>query len=122
MEKLKKITALLLTAALLLGLAACGGPTYDESLLGVYTCYAVEMMGYNMPADEVLSETSTLELKQGGKGNMNVEGESGSIKYTLDGENITVEIEGETAKGTPKEGVIDIEIMEMHMFFIQEGK
>ncbi len=122
MKKLKKITALLLTAALLLGLTACGGPTYDESLLGVYTCYAVEMMGYNMPADEVLSEASTLELKQGGKGNMNVEGESGSIKYTLDGENITVEIEGETAKGTLKEGVIDIEIMEMHMFFIQEGK
>lgn len=122
MEKMTKITALLLTVALLLGLAACGVPTYDESLLGVYTCYAVELMGYNMVADEVLSATSTLELKQGGKGNMSVEGESASIKYTLEGENITVEIEGETAKGTLKEGVIDIEIMEMHMFFIQEGK
>lgn len=122
MEKMTKITALLLTVALLLGLAACGGPTYDESLLGVYTCYAVELMGYNMAADEVLSATSTLELKQGGKGTISVEGESASIKYTLDGENITVEIEDETAKGTLKEGVIDIEIMEMHMFFIQEGK
>lgn len=122
MKRFKKITAVLLTAALLLGLAACGGPTYDEELLGVYTCYAVEMMGYEMSADEVLSEESTVELKQGGKGNMSVEGESDSMKYTLDGENITIEIEGETAVGTLKDGILDIEIMELHMFFVQEGR
>lgn len=119
---MKKLLSILLTLALALSLCACGGPQYDESLMGVYTCYAVEMLGIEMKADEVLSQTSTLELKQGGKGKMNIEGTSGSVKYTLDGETITVDIDGETATGTLKDGVLHIEIMNMNMYFIQEGK
>ena len=119
---MKRLLSALLTMAMLLGLCACGGPKYDESLLGTYTCYAVEMLGVEMEADEVLSQAATLELKQGGKGKMNIEGSSGSIKYTLDGENITVDVSGETATGTLKDGVLHIEIMSMNMYFIQEGK
>ena len=119
---MKKLISILLTLAMALSLCACGGPKYDESLLGVYTCYAVEMLGVEMKADEVLSQTSTLELKQGGKGKMDIEGTTGSVKYTLDGENITVDIDGETATGTLKDGVLHIEIMSMDMYFIQEGK
>lgn len=117
-----RILALLLALAMVLGLCACGGPTYDESLLGIYTCYAIEVMGFKLSAEDVLTEPATLELKQGGKGKIGIEGESGSIKYTLEGDAITVEIEGETAEGTLKDGVIDIEILSMHMFFIQDGK
>lgn len=120
--KKSRILALLLVLAMVLGLCACGGPTYDESLLGVYTCYAIEVMGFKLSAEDVLTESATLELKQGGKGSIYIEGESGSIKYTLEGEAITVEIEGETATGTLKDGVIDIEILSMRMFFIQEGR
>ncbi len=119
---MKRVLSALLTVAMLLGLCACGGPTYDESLLGVYTCYAVEMLGVEMKADEVLSSTSTLELKQGGKGKMSIEGTTGSIKYTLSGEDITVDVDDETAKGTLKDGVLHIELMGMNMYFIQEGK
>ena len=119
---MKKLISILLTLAMALSLCACGGPKYDESLLGVYTCYAVEMLGIEMKADEVLSQTSTLELKQGGKAKMNIEGTSGSVKYTLDGETITMDIDGETATGTLKDGVLNIEIMSMNMYFIQEGK
>lgn len=120
--KKSRILALLLVLAMVLGLCACGGPTYDESLLGVYTCYAIEVMGFKLSAEDVLTESATLELKQGGKGNIYIEGESGSIKYTLEGEAITVDIDSETAEGTLKDGVIDIEIIGMHMYFIQEGK
>ena len=119
---MKKLISILLTLAMALSLCACGGPKYDESLMGVYTCYAVEMLGIEMKADEVLSQTSTLELKQGGKAKMNIEGTSGSVKYTLDGETITMDIDGETATGTLKDGVLNIEIMSMNMYFIQEGK
>ena len=119
---MKKLISILLTLAMALSLCACGGPKYDESLMGVYTCYAVEMLGLEMKADEVLSQTSTLELKQGGKAKMNIEGTSGSVKYTLDGETITMDIDGETATGTLKDGVLNIEIMSMNMYFIQEGK
>lgn len=119
---MKKLLSILLTLAMALSLCACGGPKYDESLLGIYTCYAVEVLGVEMKADEVLSQTSTLELKQGGKGKMDIEGTTGSIKYTLDGENITVDIDSETATGTLKDGVLHIEIMSMDMYFIQEGK
>lgn len=119
---MKKLLSVLLTLAMALGLCACGGPKYDESLMGVYTCYAVEMLGIEMKADEVLSQTSTLELKQGGKGKMNIEGTTGAVKYTLDGETITMDIDGETATGTLKDGILHIEIMSMDMYFIQEGK
>ncbi len=119
---MKKLISILLTLAMALGLCACGGPKYDKSRMGVYTCYAVEMLGIEMKADEVLSQTSTLELKQGGKAKMNIEGTSGSVKYTLDGETITMDIDGETATGTLKDGVLNIEIMSMNMYFIQEGK
>ena len=120
--KKQRILVWLLALAMVLGLCACGGPTYDESLLGVYTCYGLEVMGYQLAAEDVLTQTATLELKQGGKGEIHIEGESDSIQYTLDGEAITVEIEGETATGTLKDGIIDIEILSMHMFFVQEGK
>ena len=105
---MKKLISILFTLAMAVGLCACGGLKYDESLMVVYTCYAVEMLGVEMKADEVLSQTSTLELKQGGKGKMNIEGTTGSIKYTLDGENITVDIDGETATGTLKDSILHI--------------
>ena len=116
---MKKLISILLTLAMALSLCACGGPKYDETLMGVYTCYAVEMLGIEMKADEVLSQTSTLELKQGGKAKMNIEGTSGSVKYTLDGETITMDIDGETATGTLKDGVLNIEIMSMNMYFFE---
>ena len=36
---MKKLISILLTLAMALSLCACGGPKYDESLMGVYTCF-----------------------------------------------------------------------------------
>ena len=45
---MKKLISILLTLAMALSLCACGGPKYDESLMGVYTCYAVEILGIDL--------------------------------------------------------------------------
>lgn len=118
---MKKLIAILLSAAMLLGLCACGGPTYDEALLGVYTCYAGEAMGVKMDAAELWDDVCTIELKQGGKGKVHMDGDDYSMKYTLAGETITIEVDGETGSGTLKDGLMEVEILDLKLFLAKEG-
>lgn len=118
---MKKWIAMLLSAAMLLGLCACGGPTYDEALLGVYTCYAGESMGVKMDAAELWDDVCTIELKQGGKGKVHMDGDDYSMKYTLDGEAITIEVDDETGSGTLKDGLMEVEILELKLYLAKEG-
>ncbi len=119
---MKKMIAMLLAVVMVLSLCACGGgKEYDEALLGVYTCYEIEAIGYAMSPDEVWSDTCTFELKQGGKGSIHIDGEDASLKYDIVGESIEVKVEGETATGSLVDGIIEIELMGLTMRLAQEG-
>ena len=118
---MKRWTVTLLVLAMMLSMAACGGTKYDEALMGVYTCYAVETLGVQMPDEEVLTDTATMELKQGGKGKIHLEGEDGAFTYTLTGSALAVEVDGEKGSGTLKDGILTLEILGMTMYFAQEG-
>lgn len=118
---MKKWIAILLAAVITLGLCACGGPTYDEALMGVYTCYAGEAMGVKMDAADLFDDDCTIELKQGGKGKMHMDGDDYSLKYTLDGETINIEVDGETGSGTLKDGLMEVEVLELKLYLAKEG-
>lgn len=118
---MKRWTAMVLVLVMVLTMAACGGAKYDEALMGVYTCYAVETLGVQMPDEEVLTDTATMELKQGGKGKIHLEGEDGAFTYTLTGAALAVEVDGEKGSGTLKDGILTLEILGMTMYFAQEG-
>lgn len=118
---MKKMIAMLLAVVMILSLCACGGKEYDEALLGVYTCYEIEAMGYAMSPDEVWGDTCTIELKQGGKGTMHIDGADASVKYDIVGESIEVKVEGETTTGSLVDGIIEIELMGLTMRLAQEG-
>lgn len=120
-KDMKKWMAMLLALAMLWTMTACGGARYDEALMGLYTCYAVEALGVQMPDEDVLTDTATMELRQGGKGRMHLEGEDGAFTYTLTGAVLSVEVDGEKGSGTLKDGILTLEILGMTMYFVQEG-
>lgn len=74
-------------------LSACGGGgRADAEYEGKYISVAAEAIGVTLTGDDVSG--FGLELNSNGKGKMSVEGESHSIKWTNDDENITVSLEG----------------------------
>ena len=108
---MKRILAILLTLAMLLSLAACGGG--DDPNAGVYTGTKAEMMGMEMSMDEIYAGENSLQLKSGGKGTITLEGDSFGLKWALDGESLTLTIDGVDCTGTLKNGVIKIDFMNM---------
>jgi hypothetical protein len=118
---MKKIIAFLLTLAMLLSLAACGDKESDPDA-GVYICTTAEMMGMQMPIEEIYEGENSLELKSGGKGTLTLEGDSYKVKWELDGTELTVTVDGEESVGSLKNGVIEIDMMGMGLVltFVKE--
>lgn len=107
----KKISALLLVLCMAAGLAACGGGggTAAESspYAGKYISVAGEMLGIVLSGDDISG--FSLELKDGGKGTLDADGTSDSIKWSEAEGKLTIEVEGETIEGTFGEDTIVFE-------------
>ena len=119
---MKRTLAILLVLTMLLSLAACGGKD-DDPNAGVYICSTAEMMGTVLPIGEIYEGENSLELKSGGKGTLTLEGDDFKIKWELDGTELTVNVDGEDCVGTLKQGVIEIDFMNMGLIltFVKEG-
>ena len=118
---MKRSLCLLVALLALFALVACGSGEADPNA-GVYVCTSIEMMGMEVSPDSVFENGSTLELKSGGKGTVNMDGKKASAKWTLDGTNISVVIEGATSEGTLIDGTIRIDMMGtgMEMIYVLE--
>jgi hypothetical protein len=118
---MKKIIALLLAVVMLLSLAACGGEPDPNA--GKYLGVRGEMNGVILTMEELYPGESYLELKDGGKGKLVLEGDAFNITWKLDGENFTMDIEGDACDGTLKDGVVIFDFMNMGMLltFALEG-
>ena len=102
---MKKILTLLLSVAMLLTLAACGGGEPDPNA-GMYLGVSGEMSGITLTMEELFPGESYLELKDGGKADLVLEGDKIPGKWTLEGEDFNLVVEGEDCPGTLKDGVI----------------
>ena len=120
---MKKIMALLLTLAMLLSLAACGGSAEEDPNAGKYLGTTAKALGMTMEMSEVYPGETWVELKSGGKGTIMLDGDDFSMKWTLEGETITITIEGVDSVGTLADGVITVDLMNMgvEMSFLKEG-
>ena len=118
---MKKFFALLLAFTMLFSMTACGGGE-DDPHAGIYIGTTAEMLDMEMPMSEIYAGENYLELKTGGKGSLVLEGDSFKVKWNLNGTELTVTIEGEDSVGTMKNGVIDIDFMNMGMIltFVKE--
>ena len=116
--RMKKLLLLLMMVSLMiLPLAACGGggsssggdgeAAEADPLLGVYNSVAGEMMGVTLTGDDISG--FSVELKEGGKASLDVEGSSAKGTYTMDGDTITLSVEGEELTGTVANDVMIFE-------------
>ena len=119
---MKKIIAILLAVVMLLSLAACGGGEPDPNA-GKYQGISAKALGMTMDMSEVYPGETWVELKSGGKGTVMLDGDDFPMKWTLDGEAITITIEDVDSVGTLADGVITVDLMDMgvEMTFLKEG-
>ena len=119
---MKKIIAILLTIAMVLSLAACGGGEPDPNA-GKYQGISAKALGMTMEMSEVYPGETWVELKSGGKGTVMLDGDDFPMKWTLDGEAITITVEGVDSVGTLADGVLTVDLMNMgvEMTFLKEG-
>ena len=119
---MKKIIAILLAIVMLLSLAACGDGEPDPNA-GKYQGISASALGMTMEMSEVYPGETWVELKSGGKGTVMLDGDEFPMKWTLDGEAITITIDGVDSVGSLADGVITVDLMEMgvEMTFLKEG-
>lgn len=120
---MKKIIAVLLTLAMLLSLAACGGSAEEDPNAGKYIGISAAVGGFSMPMSDIYPGETWIELKSGGKGSIALDGDSYSMKWALEGESITITLEGVDSVGTLKDNAIVVDLMDMGcvMTFRKEG-
>ena len=97
---MKKLIALLLALAMLVTLSACGGKKTSDPDLGKYIGTTVEVLGQVMPISDIYDGENYVELKSGGKYAMMLDGDTFEGKWTRDGKNIVIKIEGNDSPGT----------------------
>ena len=113
---MKKLAAILLALAMLFTLAACGEKDNDsDPNLGRYEGTTIEAMGVTMNLSDIYEGENYVELKSGGKCVMTLEGDAAEGTWTLNGEDITITIEGIDSTGTLKDGTLVVDFMEMGM-------
>ena len=107
---------------MLLSLAACGGGEPDPNA-GKYQGISAKALGMTMDMSEVYPGETWVELKSGGKGTVMLDGDDFPMKWTLDGEAITITIDGVDSVGSLADGVLTVDLMEMgvEMTFLKEG-
>ena len=118
---MKRLLAILLILAMLLSLTACGGE--EDPNAGKYIGVSAALGGFSMPMSDIYPGETWIELKSGGKGTIMLDGDDFKLKWSLEGEDITVTVEGVDSVGTLKSGNIVIDLMNMGcmMTFEREG-
>lgn len=103
-------------------LAGCGGEE-ATGYEGKYVSVSGEMMGIELTGDDIAGWS--IELKSGGKGKMEIEGETGNIKWSLEENTITIKVDGEEITGTIEDDKLvfdDILSSGMKLTFAKEGE
>ena len=120
---MKKLVAFLLAIAMVLSLAACGGETAEDPNAGKYIGVSAAVGGFSLPMSDVYEGETWLELKSGGRGTIMLGGDDFSIKWSVEGEEITISVQGEDSVGTLKNGAVVVDLMDMGcvMTFQKEG-
>ncbi len=119
---MKRIICLVLAAALLLSLAACSSG--DDPNIGYYECLTGRTGdGPEVVIDDIFSGGTWLELKAGGKATLSLDGSDGEVKWSVDGTEITVDIDGQECTGSISGGIIVLNMMDSDMVltFVRPG-
>lgn len=123
MKKYRKWLGLLLALTMAVSLAACGGGGAEDPNAGKYMGDQINILGW-MPMAEVYPGENYLELRGNGKGELTLDSDPIKIKWTLEGEKLTLTADGLESTGRIENGVAYIDNffgVEMSMTFVKEG-
>lgn len=103
--------AIAMALCALLCLAGCSGKSSEpDPNAGVYIAESAEMYGVEVDPREAFDGTEfSIELLSGGKAMFNYEGESLSMKWSLDGTRFTAKGGGAELSGTLENGVLKLQ-------------
>ena len=105
---MKRLACLILVFAMLLALAACGGEPDPNA--GTYEAQTAEMSGISIDVNTVYDGGLSFELKNGGRAVMHMGGEDYNLKWTLDGENLTIIASDTELTGTLVDGTMVLDM------------
>lgn len=108
---MKKLIAMLMVVTMMVGLVACSSEPDPNA--GKYIAVTATALGIEMPIEDVLEGETWIELKNGGKGDLMLDGQKFGLKWTLEGEDITITIQGEDSYGTLADGAITVDLMDL---------
>lgn len=116
----QRIMLLISTIIIALLLCSCGGDAPQEC--GEYTLAAARVQGESVRVESVSPEGGALKLLPGGKGRIELGADSGSIRWQLDGENITVAAGSGSYEGSLKDGVMKLSFPDgIELCFVKDG-
>ena len=120
------LAALVVIAALIfIFLSVKGGTSVsDDSVLGLYSAQKAESSGFSISIESMWKDGFTIELKEKGKAEINVDGQKGSAKWTLDGNAFSIKGSGIDCAGTLSNGVLTLENVmgtEITLYFSKDG-
>ena len=127
-----KIAIIILAALLVIGLLVfaatkllpTGGSDVDESLLGVYSVQKAKAYGIEVDATTLWEKGFDIELKKNGRCLVNVDGNKGSGKWTLDGSDFSLKASDLELNGSLYDGIIRIDNamdMGVTLYFTKDG-
>ncbi len=111
----------ILSLVLCLCLTACGGA--PEEGLGSYVCVRAESGETELDPQALFPGGLSLELGSGGKGLLTLDGETGAVRWSLDGEALRLETGKGLSKGSLRAGVLTLDLLGtgLELTFTAEG-
>lgn len=111
MNKMRKQFGIMLGMVMMLSaLIGCGSSEPDPNS-GLYEAQSAEMFGMSMDITDLFENGVTIELQDGGKAILNMNGEDGKMEWTLEGDKFHAEGGGAELDGTLSDGVLYLEDM-----------
>jgi len=119
--KLGRLFFCILAILLTLSFAACSAP--HEEHVGFYSCARLELDGEDFYVLDVYPDGCALRLSKWGQAWLDMEGKSFYGRWELEGDNFTLDINGELSQGTLKNGVCVLTLASngMEHSFLKEG-
>lgn len=103
-----RAAALLLAALLLFLLSACGE---QDPNAGVYLCTELEVGEDRVPPAELYNGEVRLELRSGGSGRLLLGDNEGDLRWSLEGEQLNVDLNGVSCPGQLRDGTIRLNLL-----------
>ena len=110
MKKVQRLTGIVTTMILAVSLVGCAKPEPDPNS-GMYEAVSAEMMGMAMDVSDIYENGVSFELKDGGKCEANMDGETAGMKWEVNGDSIHLKGGGVELDGTIGGGELVLENM-----------